>query len=129
MIEVANVHHVNIDVRDVDRSVKFYEEVLGLKDGPAPKTSRPLHWVYAGDFPIIHISQSGADKGDAPKNSEICQHIAFRITDHDAAKQRIEKLGIEYRLAANEKFSVRQIFFDDPDGVTIELIEVGGPKS
>ncbi len=67
MIEVANVHHVNIDVRDVDRSVKFYEEVLGLKDGPAPKTSRPLHWVYAGDFPIIHISQSGADKGDAPK--------------------------------------------------------------
>ena len=116
MIEVANVHHVNIDVRDVDRSVKFYEEVLGLKDGPAPKTSRPLHWVYAGDLPIIHISQSGADKGDAPKNN-------------DAAKQKIEKLGIEYRLAANEKFSVRQIFFDDPDGVTIELIEVGGPNS
>jgi catechol 2,3-dioxygenase-like lactoylglutathione lyase family enzyme len=127
MIEVANVHHVNIDVRDVDRSVKFYEEVLGLKDGPAPKTSRPLHWVYAGDQPIIHISQGGADKGDAPKNSEIFQHIAFRITDYEAAKQKIEKLGIGYRLAENENFSVRQIFFNDPDGVTIELIEVGGP--
>jgi catechol 2,3-dioxygenase-like lactoylglutathione lyase family enzyme len=129
MIEVASVHHVNIDVRDVDRSVKFYEEVLGLKDGPAPQTHRPLHWVYAGDHPIIHISQSGADKGEAAKDSEIFQHIAFRITDHDAAKERIEKLGIEYRLAQNDRFSVRQIFFDDPDGVTIELIEVGGPNS
>jgi catechol 2,3-dioxygenase-like lactoylglutathione lyase family enzyme len=129
MIEVANVHHVNIDVRDVDRSVKFYEEVLGLKDGPVPKSHRPLRWVYAGETPIIHISQGGADKGDAPKDSEIFQHVAFRVTDMDAARERIENLGIEHHLNANEKFSVRQIFFDDPDGVTIELIEVGGPKT
>lgn len=129
MIEVANVHHVNIDVRDVDRSVKFYEDVLDLKDGPVPKSHRPLRWVYAGDQPIIHISQGGAEKGDAAKETEIFQHIAFRVTDLDAAIERIEKLGIEHRTNAIGAFSVRQVFFDDPDGVTIELIEVGGPKT
>ncbi|MAF48829.1 MAG: VOC family protein [Rhodospirillales bacterium] len=128
MIEVANVHHVNIDVRDVDRSVKFYERVLDLKDGPVPKSHRPLRWVYAGDQPIIHISQSGADKGDGAKDSEIFQHIAFRVTDIEAARERIENLGIEHRFNEIEQFQVRQIFFDDPDGVTIELIEVGGPE-
>ena len=129
MIEVANVHHVNIDVRDVDRSVKFYEEVLGLKDGPVPKSHRPLRWVYAGDQPVMHISQGGAEKSDAAKETEIFQHVAFRVTDLDAAIERIESLGIEHRLNAVESFSVRQVFFDDPDGVTIELIEVGGAKS
>ena len=129
MIEVANVHHVNIDVRDVDRSVKFYEDVLDLKDGPVPKSHRPLRWVYAGDQPIIHISQGGAAKGDAARETEIFQHIAFRVTDLDAAVERIESLGIEHRRNQIESFSVRPVFFDDPDGVTIELIEVGGAKS
>ena len=129
MIEVANVHHVNIDVRDVDRSVKFYEDVLDLKDGPVPKSHRPLRWVYAGDQPIIHISQGGAAKGDAARETEIFQHIAFRVTDLDAAVERIESLGIEHRRNQIESFSVRQVFFDDPDGVTIELIGVGGAKS
>ena len=129
MIEVANVHHVNIDVRDVDRSVKFYEDVLDLKDGPGPKSHRPRRWVYAGDQPIIHISQGGAAKGDAARETEIFQHIAFRVTDLDAAVERIESLGIEHRRNQIESFSVRQVFFDDPDGVTIELIEVGGAKS
>ena len=129
MIEVANVHHVNIDVRDVDRSVKFYEDVLDLKDGPVPKSHRPLRWVYAGDQPIIHISQGGAAKGDAARETEIFQHIAFRVTDLNAAVERIESLGIEHRRNQIESFSVRQVFFDDPDGVTIELIEVGGAKS
>jgi len=128
MVEVANVHHVNIDVRDVDASVAFYEKVLGLKDGPVPKSSRPLRWVYAGDVPIVHISQSGADKGDGPKDAEIFQHVAFRIKNFDDAKARIEELGIEHRLNEIEKFKVRQIFFDDPDGVSIELIETGGPE-
>ena len=129
MIEVANVHHVNIDVRDVDLSVKFYEDVLDLKDGPVPESHRPLRWVYAGDQPIVHISQGGFEKGEAPKESEIFQHIAFRVTNLDVAIQRVEKLGIEHRLNKIESFSVRQVFFEDPDGVTIELIEVGGPKS
>ena len=123
MIEVANVHHVNIDVRDVDRSVKFYEDVLDLKDGPVPKSHRPLRWVYAGDQPIIHISQGGAAKGDAARETEIFQHIAFRVTDLDAAVERIESLGIEHRRNQIESFSVRQVFFDDPDGVTIEYIQ------
>ncbi|NQV57702.1 MAG: VOC family protein [Rhodospirillales bacterium] len=127
MIEVANVHHINIDVEDVHRSVKFYEDVLGLKDGPAPTSSRPLHWVYAGDMPIIHISQSGEDKAKGPPLAEIFQHIALRITNFDDALARVEELGIEHRTNVMEEFPVRQIFFDDPDGVTIELIETGGP--
>ncbi len=125
MIQVMDLNHVNITTRDTDRAVKFYAQVLGLKEGPNPALASRLRWMYQGDRPLVHISQ--AAEGWTGEGETAFQHIAFRITNHDTAKRHIEQLGMEHRVNIVEDFTIRQIFFDDPDGVTVELIEIGGP--
>ncbi len=127
MIQVRDLNHVNITTRDTDRAVKFYTQVLGLKEGPNPAFASRLRWMYQGDQPLVHISEAAEDWTGGGEAA--FQHIAFRITNHDTAKQRIEELGIEHRVNIMDDFPIRQIFFDDPDGVTVELIEVGGPPA
>ncbi len=125
MIQVVDLNHVNITTRDTDRAAKFYAQVLGLEEGPNPAFARRLRWMYQGAQPLVHISE--AEESWTGGGEASFQHIAFRITNHDTAKQRVEELGLKYRINIMEDFSIRQIFFDDPDGVTVELIEVGGP--
>jgi len=54
-MEIDTIDHVNVETDDVDRSAKFYREVIGLKEGPRPDFDRPGFWMYAGDKPVVHI--------------------------------------------------------------------------
>ncbi len=46
---IKNINHVAIMVSDVERSKKFYENVLKLKKIPRPKTTVPGEWLGIGD--------------------------------------------------------------------------------
>ena len=128
MIEVQQIDHINIDTKDLAATCAFYEKVLDLKPGPTPDTGRPLQWMYAGDRPLFHIGQPLGDEDvaeDLPRGYGFA-HIALHIADFDIAKQRLEDNDIEYRVnTLSRPREVRQLFFQGPDGVEIELIEVG----
>jgi catechol 2,3-dioxygenase-like lactoylglutathione lyase family enzyme len=126
MIDILDMNHVNITTDDTDRAVEFYEGVLGMKEGKSPAFARRLRWMYIGDQPMVHI----AEAEEKPAGGEVAfQHIAFRITNHDTAKARLDELGVEYRVNILDAVNARQLFFSDPDGVEIELIEVNGPRA
>ncbi|MDP6173312.1 MAG: VOC family protein, partial [Rhodospirillales bacterium] len=95
MIQVQDLNHINITTHDTDRAVEFYSRVLGLKEGPNPAFARRLRWMYQDDQPLVHISE--AEEGWKGGGKAPFQHIAFRISNHDTAKQRVEELGIEHR--------------------------------
>ena len=54
-IEISNIDHVNVESDDVERSARFYREIIGLKEGPGPEFDRPGYWMYAGEKPVVHI--------------------------------------------------------------------------
>ena len=49
---VAGMNHFTILTDDVDNTVRFYGELLGLEPGPRPKLKFPGAWLYAGGQPI-----------------------------------------------------------------------------
>ena len=128
MVQVQQIDHINIDTKDLAATCAFYEKVLDLKPGPTPDTGRPLQWMYAGERPLFHIGQpldSDDVVEDLPRGFGFA-HIALHISDFEIAKKRLEDNDIAFRVNTLSKpREVRQLFFHGPDGVEIELIEVG----
>ena len=55
-MQVTGLFHVAIKTNDLDATVKFYTEVLGMKLVHRPDFGFPGAWIAAGDsIPIIHI--------------------------------------------------------------------------
>ena len=55
-MQVTGLFHVAIKTNDLDATVKFYTEVLGMKLVHRPDFGFPGAWIAAGDdVPIIHI--------------------------------------------------------------------------
>src|SRR5207244_3022526 len=111
-----------ISVRDIDRSVAWYAETLGLErhspwDGElvmmcAGNTCLAL---FSADGPGIAMSESERRRHLAAR------HIAFRVDrgNFDAAPKEFRHKAIDFRFA--DHGVCHSVYIDDPDGHTIEL--------
>jgi catechol 2,3-dioxygenase-like lactoylglutathione lyase family enzyme len=118
---VGLVDHFNIVISpsQVEETLKFYREVLGLKDGFRPDFGRPGWWLYAGNHPVLHISL----KEVAPTlgSTGSFDHIALNATGWAEMKAKLERLGIPFEEQRVDDNTALQIFFRDTNGLKIEL--------
>jgi len=130
MLKTQGVLHFTIPVKDLDRSEKFYTEILGME-----RLRRNDHMVFmrAGDDPfVLTFSENPIDpnRGDS---HEI--HHAFRVTadEYDRAKTFLASKGIRIfkeEDRRNGTFQGRSAYFHDPDRNVVEIIDlVRGPVS
>ena len=114
-------HHL-IELRD------FMVEIFGLVDGPRPATivaSVNGHWLYHGDWPLIHLIQSNFVPEEYPKNAEALDHFAFVLNDYEAFKQKLIDKKIPFEMMDIPEMSRKRIFLHAPNGVLIETIFEG----
>jgi catechol 2,3-dioxygenase-like lactoylglutathione lyase family enzyme len=120
---VGLVDHFNIAIApaQADETLRFYREVLGLKDGFRPDfgPDRPGWWLYAGDHPVLHISLRNVGSTKGPTGS--FDHIALRATGLAEMRTHLRKLGIPFEEQRVDDNTVHQIFFHDPNGLRVEL--------
>lgn len=115
---INTLDHVTINTSNLDACKKFYGETLGFEDGPRPALDIPGAWMYCGDQPVLHIMAMP----DAPTGpTGPLDHVAFRCTDFDEIKQRLNDAKLEFGENHIPDFKIRQLFLHDPDGVKIEL--------
>jgi catechol 2,3-dioxygenase-like lactoylglutathione lyase family enzyme len=118
---VGLVDHFNIVISpsQVEATLRFYREVLGLKEGFRPTFGRPGWWLYAGDHPVLHISL----KEIAPTvgSTGSFDHIALNATGWPEMKATLERLKIPFEEQLVRDNTVLQIFFRDTNGLRIEL--------
>jgi catechol 2,3-dioxygenase-like lactoylglutathione lyase family enzyme len=112
------VHHVSINVDDVDKALDFYVGTLGL----VPRRDRPDFgfpgaWLNAGDQQVHLIG------GQPPAN--LGQHFALQVDDIDKAIRDLRERGVEVTDAIPVATNF-QAFLSDPAGNNIELHQVGG---
>lgn len=117
-MEPICVHHVSINVSDVERATAFYVDRLGFGvRSDRPDFGFPGAWLDAG-AQQLHLIQ-----GEVP--ARLGQHFAVQVADLDAVVSELRSAGIEVGDPSPVGHS-RQAFVDDPDGNTVELHEVGG---
>jgi catechol 2,3-dioxygenase-like lactoylglutathione lyase family enzyme len=115
-VQVTYLDHVTVVVTDVDRSRRFYRDVLGLREVPPP---------YTFDFVVVWFDLEGQYlhlllKPEADTLSP--RHFALGVADAVAARDRCRAndLAIDetVRIPNADRFFIR-----DPDGNRIELIQ------
>ena len=130
MIKTFGVLHFTIPVKDLDRSEKFYKEILGMQ-----RVRRNDHMVFmqAGDDNfVLTFSENKIDPNKEDKHDI---HSAFRVTpeEYDRAKKFLGEKGIpiikeEDRMKGT--FQGRSAYFHDPDRNVIEIMDLKrGPVS
>jgi glyoxylase I family protein len=116
-MKAAAVHHVSINVSDVDRALAFYTDVLGL----TPRTDRPDFgfggaWLDAGEQQVHLI--------EAPVPPNLGQHFAVLVDQLDDVVAELRARGLTVS-DPSPVGSSRQSFINDPDGNVVELHQVG----
>lgn len=121
MVKPLGVHHVSVNVDDVDAAVDFYTAVLGLRlRSDRPDFGFGGAWLDAGDQQV-HLIEGPTPEGRG-------QHFALRVEGLDAVVDELRRRG----LAVSNPVPVgrsRQAFVDDPSGNAVELHEVGAAAS
>ena len=144
-MDIKRVDHYSIRTRDLERSQRFYTEVIGLNAGPRPPFDFPGYWLYSGEPPadlhnsarnygLVHLMGWNPDKpssldayvGARPDavlegGTGSLDHVAFAATGRVAMIDRCRKHGIEFIERAVPLLGLIQVFIKDPDGVTLEL--------
>jgi catechol 2,3-dioxygenase-like lactoylglutathione lyase family enzyme len=116
---VVGLDHYALLCSDPQRTTRFYEEIVGLRVGPRPILSFPGVWLYAGDYPIVHVV---FDKAIPSRETGAVDHLAFAAKGSvDETKELLTRHNIEFTSRVIERTGVTQIFFRDPDNVGIEL--------
>lgn len=118
---IIDLNHVNITTPRLDETRDFFTEVLGLTVGYRPPFGVDGWWLYAGDKPVVHLIAPAPGEPERPSPSPF-DHAAFEIGDYEAAKARLTEHGVSFRQFDAPDGRARQLFFRDPNGVTIELI-------
>lgn len=118
-MQVLGIDHATIKTPNLDETRRFFEEVLGLKVGPAPAFDHPVYWLYAGGRDVVHIV--GAESPQKESQSASINHFALRIGDYDGAVSELNQRGVPFDTDTTPGGELRQIYLKDPNGVLIEL--------
>ena len=142
------LHHVGITVKDLDASIRFYHDVLGLQF-----SNEPSPWfegealgeavgvpggalrqvsLLLGDttLELLEYKSPPSDTtGPLTSNSLGASHVAFLVDDIAAQKAELEAKGIAFYSEINlvdegVLAGWRWVYFSDPDGYPLELVEV-----
>ena len=114
-----HIHHVNIRTKDLERSIAFYTEALGLKNGYRPDFGFRGAWLYDGEHAVVHLNETAED---ASNLDNAMDHVAFAVDRLDDTLSRLDRLGVRYAgLRPIPGSEIRQCFVKDPNGVTVEL--------
>lgn len=121
---MVRLDHNNINATDLAATIAFYEDVIGLRSGDFPGRPGQGAWLYDdSDTPVVHVVavDPPADGRSACRGSGAIDHMAFRCGDYDGMKARIEDRGLAFRCNDVPSIGLRQLFVDDPSGITVEL--------
>jgi catechol 2,3-dioxygenase-like lactoylglutathione lyase family enzyme len=145
---MRGLHHAGVIVSDLERSIDFYLDVLGLEmltepspvfDAPelgealgVPGAALRMVTFRVGDDTLELLEYSAPSSpidAPLPQNALGAHHVAFQVDDIRATYEDLVARGVRFLSPPNPiddgvLAGWRWAYFTDPDGITLELVEV-----
>ncbi|MCR9213104.1 MAG: VOC family protein [Proteobacteria bacterium] len=118
-MQLGRLDHVNIRTSNLEAMVAWYQEALGMESGGRPDFNFPGAWLYTGADAAVHLI--GVNKDPAEGENLKLEHFAFSATGLAAFLEKLERMGIDYRLGRVRDFGILQVNIHDPDGNHIHV--------
>jgi catechol 2,3-dioxygenase-like lactoylglutathione lyase family enzyme len=124
---VRRLEHLSIVVRDLERTRRFYVDILGMRCVPRPAFNFEGLWFQAENtlvHAILEHVQSGPAPDPAPAGLTLSrtQHMAFEVESAEQAAVWLRAQGVE--IVSGPKLRPDgpvQVFVTDPDHHVVEL--------
>ncbi len=143
-MKIRNTSHIAIGVSNMEQSLTFYRDILGLRvslddpqENPGGALPKPRHGVYlrwddGPDATFIVLSENQPVSGGALSLNQVgIHHFAFWVDDLEATFEKVRAAGVPivmppttFDSVAYGEESGRQVLttlFKDPDGIVLQL--------
>ena len=147
---IERVTHVGVGVSDLERSVRFYRDLLGfvrlaeLEIGGEPTDTllelegSQLHAVYLERdglrLELLHFAAPARKRARVPHAMDDLgfTHLSIRVSDLDGVVRDLRAAGVAVREKTRLDFpevGAAAVMVEDPDGLRIELVQAPGDPS
>ena len=150
-MSLRSVFHTGLTVSDLERSIAFYRDLLGLELVQQWESSQPYLRTVVG-FPdaelriallrvpamdggisghhieLLEYRQPRGARGDASTNNPGNAHVAFAVTDIDGMYRDLSARGVRFKsppvdITAGRNKGGKAVYLRDPDDITLEFIQ------
>jgi methylmalonyl-CoA/ethylmalonyl-CoA epimerase len=133
MAQIKKINHVAIAVSDIDSSLSFWRDALGLKvdhieDVPSQKSK--VVFIPVGDSEVELVNPTSADTGVAKfieKNGGGMHHLCFEVDDIDEMLSELKAKNVRLINETALELPGRKMAFIHPkstNGVLVELYQI-----
>jgi glyoxylase I family protein len=133
----TGVHHVDLVVSSIGRSLPFYRELLGPlgfhRMGEVEGERGETIWYLSGPGSVLGLREAQTQTGEPYDRYRVgLHHLAFEASSRSVVDERAEWLrsqGAEIESEAQEYGYMPgyyAVFFYDPDGIKLEILHVPG---
>ena len=120
-IRLKAVNHVTYNCTDKDRALRFWEDVLGIKQIPKQVNGEHLYWLQIPSGTMVHLIEH-EDGASAPSH-----HAAFEVDDIEATQKHLRAgKGIETTDISTRNDGQRAFYLNDTEGNRIEICTKSG---
>jgi catechol 2,3-dioxygenase-like lactoylglutathione lyase family enzyme len=145
------VFHTGLTVSDLERSITFYRDLLGLELVTQWESSQPYLRTVVG-FPdaelriallrvpamdggisghhieLLEYRRPPGTRGDANTNNPGNVHVAFAVSDLDAMYRALSARGVRFKsppveVTHGRNKGAKAVYLRDPDDITLEFIQ------
>lgn len=126
---MLTIEHLNIVVKDIDKTLAFYQALAPhwqiRTQGQSNWYGTPRKWIHFGDdYQFLTFNDNGTgDNRNLKENTIGLAHFAFSTSNLKAAVTRLIDAGFSPRTELNVEAYRQNIYFIDPDGYEVELVE------
>ncbi len=141
---IINVNHTSFTVSDLDRSISFYRNLLGLElislTGRDPAFSEKVTGIPGASLKIAYLQTPGhrleliqylspsGEKLDCRTNNIGSAHLAFNVDNLPALYADLKAKGVQFKsepleVPAGPNKGTMAVYFTDPDGITLEFLQ------
>ena len=119
-MQLEGIDHVAMGVRDIERSAKWYVDVLGFKLLHEGMWNGVPTFIGKGNTGIALFPASDAPKSSSHREIRML-HLAFRADRQNflEAQRELQEHGIKFEFQDHE--IAHSIYFRDPDGHQLEI--------